>query len=225
MIKATIQSLLGGGVFDITVVTGHRATELIPELNRLGVRHVHNPDYQNGMFSSVVTGVQSLSRRTEAFFMLPCDMPLVQGHTIHLLRDAYHRTLAPVVYPVFLQRRGHPPLITGRLCPEITSWSRPEGLRSLLALYDTQACEVQTADEGILMDVDTPEDYALVRHRFSQSQFAAADNIENQPEAEDAGDQITDNSQGGIAEKQWFDAGGDDHRRTDNQRPDNDSEG
>jgi molybdenum cofactor cytidylyltransferase len=175
VIEATVQSLRHGGVDGITVVIGHRADELIPELNRLGVRYVQNQDYRQGMFSSVVVGVNSLSPQAEAFFLLPCDIPLVRGHTVRMLRNAYRRMMPKVTYPVFRQRRGHPPLISTQCCPAIRAWTGPGGLRSLLALYETQAHEVETADEGILTDIDTPEDYTLVVERFRHRDVPTSD--------------------------------------------------
>ena len=166
VIEATVQTLRHGGVADITVVIGHHAAEMIAELKRIGVRYVLNKDYRKGMFSSVVTGVNSLSSQTEAFFLLPGDMPLVRSHTVQMLWKAYCRVRAKVIYPVFRRQRGHPPLISTQCCPAITSSTQPEGLHSLLALYENQAYEVETADEGILIDIDSPEDYTLVAERF-----------------------------------------------------------
>ena len=166
VIEAIVQNFRHGGVADIAVVIGHHAAAMIPELNRLDVRYVLNNDYQKGMFSSVVAGVNSLSLQTEAFFLLPGDMPLVQSHTVRALWKAYRRVRAKVIYPVFLRQRGHPPLISTQYCPEITSWTQPGGLRSLLALFEMQTYEVETADEGILMDIDTPEDYTMIGERF-----------------------------------------------------------
>lgn len=166
VIEATVRNFQHGEIDDITVVTGHQAAELEPELDRIGVRHVFNRDFDKGMFSSIVAGVNALAPSTEAFFLLPGDMPLVRCHTIRTLWKTFRKVRAKVTYPVFRRKRGHPPLISAQCCSAIRSWVRPEGLRSLLALYETQAFELETADEGILLDIDTPEDYAVVAERF-----------------------------------------------------------
>ncbi len=178
VIEATVQNLRRGGVADVTVVIGHHAAEMIPELNRIDVRYVLNKDYQKGMFSSVVEGVNSLSSQTEAFFLLPGDMPLVRSHTVQMLWKAYYRERANVIYPVFRRQRGHPPLISTQCCPAITLWTQPEGLRSFLALYENQAYEVETADEGILMDIDSPEDYTMVSERFRHREIPTRNECE-----------------------------------------------
>jgi len=167
VIEAAINVFSASGVEDIVVVTGHRADELAPMLDRLGVRQVRNETYQEGMFSSVLAGVKSLRPETDAFFLLPADMPLVRSHTITRLRKACLRTTADVIYPVFQRLRGHPPLISANCIPAILSWDRPGGLRSLLLRDEQTARNVDVMDEGILIDVDTAEDYQSAVERFA----------------------------------------------------------
>jgi CTP:molybdopterin cytidylyltransferase MocA len=167
VIEAVINIFNAAGIDDVVVVTGHRANDLVPTLDRLRVRHVLNDRYQEGMFSSIVAGVKSLRTATDAFFLLPADMPLVRCHTITRLRKAYSRTEADVIYPVFQRLRGHPPLISAKCCPAILSWDRPEGLRSLLMRYELTSKDVDVMDEGILIDVDTAEDYRRAAERFT----------------------------------------------------------
>ncbi|HTG01962.1 MAG TPA: NTP transferase domain-containing protein [Nitrospirota bacterium] len=166
VIEATIGNLCRGGIDDIVVVIGNRAEEMRRELALLDVRAVYNRSFEKGMFSSIVAGVNALSPRTEAFFLMPVDLPLVRCHTIRTLRRTFRRRPAKVIYPVFRGERGHPPLISAACCPAIRSWSQPEGLRSLLALFEAESCEVETADEGILLDIDTREDYEAIAKRF-----------------------------------------------------------
>jgi len=165
VIENTINSFRRANIYDITVVIGHRANELIPALDQLQVRHVVNESYDQGMFSSVVAGLRSLQPGVEAFFLLPADMPLVRSRTVKLLSRAYQRADVDIVYPVFQGRRGHPPLISMRLIPAILSWNGPEGLRGLLKQYEAGSYEMAVLDEGIVMDIDTPADY----HRIIES--------------------------------------------------------
>ncbi|MDT8900694.1 DVU_1551 family NTP transferase [Anaeroselena agilis] len=162
VLETAVGGLRRAGVGDITVVVGHRAADLLAVLANLPVRTVVNEHYQQGMFSSVVAGVQALPRETDAFFLLPADIPLVKSRTIRLLARAGRKTGADVVYPVFAGRRGHPPLISARLSPAILAWDGAGGLRSLLERYEVGASEVAVLDEGILLDIDTAADYQFV---------------------------------------------------------------
>lgn len=159
VIENSIFCFLKANITNITVVTGYRSGEILPVLEGLAIRHVFNEKHEKGMFSSVLTGVQSLHPGTDAFFLLPADMPLVKSHTIKILARAFRRTQADIVYPVFQGERGHPPLISTRLLPKIMAWEGAGGLRQLLEQHEQGALEVEVVDEGILFDIDTTEDY------------------------------------------------------------------
>ncbi len=178
VIENTIGSLRRAGVDDITVVAGHRAAELLPVLDRIAVRAVVNDRYRDGMFSSVVAGVKSLPADAGAFFILPADIPLVKSHTIRRLARAARKGGNDVVYPVFQGRRGHPPLIAASLLPAIMAWDGTEGLRGLLARCEPRAGEVAVADEGIMMDIDTADDYRRILDHHACRHFPTGSECE-----------------------------------------------
>jgi len=147
------------GIGDIRVVVGHRAEELIPWLEREKPSWVLNPNYHQGMFSSVLTGVETIEKDCEAFFVLPVDIPLVRPQTIRALVAAYREGRGSIVYPVFSGTRGHPPLISTAHVEALRGYSGLGGLRGFLNAQGERAIEVEVADEGILLDVDTRCDY------------------------------------------------------------------
>jgi len=166
VIERAIHTFRHAGIMDITVVVGHRADELIPILDRLEVRHIFNESYDAGMFSSIVKGVQSFQTETEGFFLLPGDMPLVKSHTVRLLGRAFNRVKADVVYPVFQKHRGHPPLIAANCFADILSGNGRRGLRQILEHHEGKAYEIEVLDEGILLDLDTREDYQKISKEY-----------------------------------------------------------
>jgi hypothetical protein len=130
------------------------------------------------MYSSVVAGVGSLvadsGAGVDASLLIPADMPLVRCGTVTRLCKAFYRSGAPVVYPVFQQRRGHPAVISSRLFPAIVSGDGTGGLRALLAEYDHEAHQESVLDEGILIDLDTPADYQQAKEEFGQREIPTA---------------------------------------------------
>jgi molybdenum cofactor cytidylyltransferase len=155
------------GVMDIRVVTGHRANAIRSALYAHPATVVHNPVYDSGMFSSVVAGIDSLPVTSHAFFIHPVDIPLVQSHTLSLLSDAFNERSPAVVYPVFNGIRGHPPLIHRELKDAIASNDGCGGLRSILLRFDSKAQDIAVADEGVLLDLDTPGDYQRLSARLA----------------------------------------------------------
>ncbi|MBU4261607.1 MAG: NTP transferase domain-containing protein [Proteobacteria bacterium] len=151
------------GISDIIVVTGHRAEEVEQEAVRAGARAVHNADYEQGMFTSIKTGIRALRPETRGFFLLPVDIPLIRRGTIRLLAEAFTNFPLAIVYPVFHGRRGHPPLITTSLSKHILNNDGPDGLRGLLEQVDRQSVtsvrDIEVPDANILFDMDTMTDY------------------------------------------------------------------
>ena len=159
-IEHAIESFRSAGVHKIIVVTGHRAHELSSVLAGQDVTCVFNPRYESGMYASVVAGVRALPPEVEACFVLPADMPLVRPSTIEQIADAYQSTQAPVVYPVFQEKRGHPPLVDRRALAAILTSPGTGGLQRVLDQFDAAAQSVNVTDEGIHLDMDVPADYA-----------------------------------------------------------------
>lgn len=166
VLETAVSPFTEAGIRRLIVVTGHRADQVGPLVARQGWMEAPNPDYRTGMYSSVRAGVAALPAGTAAFFLLPCDIPLVKAATVRQLaaaRQSAGRDPA-VCYPVFGGRRGHPPLISAALIPQILAGEPDGGLRALLAGHSEQNVEVEVPDEGILRDMDTPEAYERIRN-------------------------------------------------------------
>lgn len=113
---------------------------------------------QLGMGYSISAGV-SASHDAAGWLILPGDMPIVQAATLQAVAEqlGHH----PVVYAQHHGRRGHPVAFASELYSELTALRGDEGARRLVARYPAFGLEVD--DAGVLIDVDTEADLALVR--------------------------------------------------------------
>lgn len=159
VIEKAVHSFRNGGIKDIRVVVGHRANELFPVLERLGVQTIVNTNFPEGMFSSVTAGVKSLSPEVAGFFLLPVDNPIVNQTTLEKLQNTFFSSEFGILYPTYQGMRGHPPLISNHYVEKVLSWNKPGGMRALLEQYEYDVLEVEVVDQGILLDMDTPDDY------------------------------------------------------------------
>lgn len=169
VLERVVSLYRSAGVTDIRVVTGFRSDEIRSALTAQPVSVVHNRDHDKGMFSSVLTGVNSLPAGVRSFFVHPLDIPMVRPHTLAMLMDAFDEHPSPVVYPVFDNLRGHPPLVHGDLKDALFSHDGSGGLRTLLGRFDSKALNVQVADAGVLLDLDTPDDFQRLSTRMAMS--------------------------------------------------------
>ena len=165
VVERVIDLFRSTGVEEICVVVGHRAEALRPRLEAAGVTIAENPRYKAGMFSSVQAGLTRIDPRSQGFFLLPVDIPLVRPATLDLLMRAFPDRPSPhaTIHPVFDGRRGHPPLIPAELIPAIRNHDGAGGLRTILEAPAAQAVEVEVPDRFIHLDMDLPERYEAIR--------------------------------------------------------------
>jgi molybdenum cofactor cytidylyltransferase len=159
IIERILSTVREAHVETLRVVVGWNADRLIPVLERHGMPWVRNDRFDEGMYVSIQAGVQSLPADVAAFFLLPGDMPLVQSATLTRLIAEWDRRPRGILYPCHEGRRGHPPLIAGAYIPEIVRETPAGGLRTLLARHAEESRNIEVADPGILVDLDTPEEY------------------------------------------------------------------
>ncbi|MCK9303419.1 MAG: nucleotidyltransferase family protein [Bacteroidales bacterium] len=171
LIQNTVDSVLSGGADHVVVVVGFRAEEmeyLISHAYGPEVQTVYNPDFAvKDMMHSILVGCEALPR-CEAFFLLPGDMPVVSRSTFLALTDQWREKPDGIIFPSLDGYRKHPPLIGSSMIPDILSFHGDGGLRELWKQKESLIQTVPVDDEGVWVDVDTPQDYRRCRSRYEQ---------------------------------------------------------
>jgi len=155
------------GVEKIVVVTGGEKEKIegvTSELaKRFPVQVVFNPSYvQGGMLSSMQVGLSELDSQIQAALFGLGDQPQVRKKTVRRICSEFVRTGSPLVIPSYKRKRGHPWLAARPIWPEILALPISTTPRQFLNNY-TGLIKYVDADESILQDLDTPEDYVRVR--------------------------------------------------------------
>ncbi len=139
----------------IVIVTGHYHDEIVQVVSKYEqVIVIRNINYDLGMFSSVITGVKEINND---FFLTPGDYPLIQKETFKSLLNAS----GEIRVPIFNNRKGHPILIKKELIDPLLNEPVDSNLKVFRDRYTVNY--IETTDEGVLIDVDTMEDYLLIK--------------------------------------------------------------
>lgn len=141
----------------VVVVVGEHAAEIEAGRRRPAVTVV-NPQPDRGMLSSLQCGLATLPEAIDYFLFIPVDLPRVSKETVEQLVQAAGS--ARIVIPRCNGRRGHPVLMDASLRPELLAASGSP--RDVVERHAGQVRYLDVDDEGILADVDTPEDYAAL---------------------------------------------------------------
>ena len=174
VVERVVKTFQTAAIDPIVVVTGHCAEEMARLLAPLKIRCHPNPGYRDGMFSSVRTGLNGLPDRCRAVFIHPVDIPLVRPRTVAQMAEAFDEHSPAVLYPTFDGRRGHPALVAGSLVPEILAWQGRGGLRTFLQGREAESLELPVADEAVLLDMDTAEEYRRLTARLGNEDLPTA---------------------------------------------------
>jgi molybdenum cofactor cytidylyltransferase len=157
VLERVLDTLASAGVDERIVVVRPDLPEAAQQARSRGARVVVNPHPEEEMLHSIRMGIEELSPGLEAFFVWPADHPAVRVETLLLLALQANRTL--VLLPLHRGRRGHPALVGADLIDSIAAIPADQGLRHLWRSRPEVLGEVPVEDEGVLLDLDTPEDY------------------------------------------------------------------
>jgi molybdenum cofactor cytidylyltransferase len=158
MVARVVDAVLGAPVRPIIVVTGHEASAVRTSLAGRDVTFVHNPDFADGMATSIRAGVAALPEEASAVVICLGDMPALASEDIARLLAAFETGGADICVPVAGERRGNPALFARRFFPELQVLSGDTGARGLIAAHADQVREVRMEGVGILTDLDTEAD-------------------------------------------------------------------
>lgn len=165
-VAETLRPVING---PLVVVTGYHGDAVTAEARRLSLETAANPTPQDGMFSSVHTGLAHINGRVDGVLVLPADIPFVRTATCALVVEAFRRHRAAVTYPILCGERGHPPLLGADTIRAVLTSSGDDGLRGVLLALERQGAsthDIAVADEGIITDMDTPADHAQLVARY-----------------------------------------------------------
>lgn len=162
MVLRAVNAARAARVSEVVVVTGHEAERIEALLAGRGARVVRNPDYENGMSTSLRRGLDALPAECEGVIVLLADMPRVSADHLDRLIDAFDDKAARIVVPQKDGRRGNPVLWPRAYFGEMREVQGDQGAREVLARHANDIVAVDMPDEAIFADVDTPEALARV---------------------------------------------------------------
>lgn len=161
LVRHAVHTALAAGCRDVVVVLGHDAAAVQAALTGLPVRCVHNAEHDEGLGSSVRCGVAALRPDVQAVLCLLGDMPNVSPATLQALAAAYKPEAGvQACQPVFDGQPGNPVLWGAPMWPALAALQGDQGARGLLRGLGDGLVRVPVPDPGVLLDLDTPEDWA-----------------------------------------------------------------
>lgn len=159
IIETVIGNVTGSVADSVTVVLGSDHDPVRKAIEHLPVEICVNRNHEEGMLSSVICGFEALPDDTGSALVFLGDQPGIPPGVTNAVIAAYNESLHGIVIPVYNHRRGHPLLVDFKYKRDIGRLDLEKGLRALMHLFPEDVLEVEVDVPGILVDIDTPEDY------------------------------------------------------------------
>lgn len=167
-VRRVADTLHEAGIPEVVVVTGSHEAEISAALGPAdrAWRDVVllNPDSTRGQLSSLRIALDWIEAPPRVpgtgVVVALVDHPLVRSDTVRALADAFAAAGPAVVRPVFRGRHGHPVIFARSTFASLRAAPLDAGARAVVRSLGSAVLDVETDDEGVVVDVDTPEDYA-----------------------------------------------------------------
>jgi molybdenum cofactor cytidylyltransferase len=170
MVARTAQRLLSSHARPIVAVLGNQADAVDAALGKLPVERVRNPDYTDGLSTSLKCGLAALPGNIDGAVVCLGDMPLIAGRDIDRLIAAFNPLEGrAIVVPTRRGQRGNPLLWSRQFFPEMMALSGDSGARRLIDEHADLVAEIEMDTDSVLIDIDTQDALADLRERVKPS--------------------------------------------------------
>ena len=158
LVRIAAEEALKSRAKPVIVVSGHQRADVEQALAGLPLSVVHNPDFADGLGTSLKAGIAAVPADADGAIVLLGDMPQVDAGLINRLITAFDPDRgALVVVPTFEGKRGNPVLWSRRFFPDLMGIEGDVGARHLIRRYGEAVVEAPVDGKAALTDVDTPE--------------------------------------------------------------------
>jgi molybdenum cofactor cytidylyltransferase len=145
------------GLTSIAVITGsdhEKISHLLPL-----VLCIHNENYMQGQISSLQKGIGNLPEEITKVMVWPVDQPLIKKETVSILIEHSNQEKKAVTIPVYQDRKGHPVIYNKAAMEAAVRLQSHQTGKDLQSLFAKDISLVKVEDPGVVIDIDTPEDY------------------------------------------------------------------
>ncbi|ULC59067.1 nucleotidyltransferase family protein [Flaviramulus sp. BrNp1-15] len=162
LLQVAINNALASKANDVHCVLGANSEIIQKEIKADKVTFINNPNWQEGLSSSIVAGVEylkTLKEETDAIMIMLADQPKVDKYYLNELIDLFKKNENKIIASIYKNRKGVPAIFPSTHFNELLQLKGDKGANLLLNNSDQDVISPDLNINNILKDIDTPEDY------------------------------------------------------------------
>ncbi|MFD2144678.1 nucleotidyltransferase family protein [Mucilaginibacter antarcticus] len=159
LLELAIEAGIKSRCHEVMVVLGANADTIEPGIKQYNISILHNPDWANGMASSITTAMTEVMQNPaiRSVVIMLCDQPFVTRTLIDSLLFKQQQTGKHLIACTYSDTVGVPALFTHRLFEQLLQLQGQEGAKKLITDHPDQVATIPFEKGGI--DIDTVADY------------------------------------------------------------------
>ncbi|HLK08244.1 MAG TPA: NTP transferase domain-containing protein [Candidatus Angelobacter sp.] len=158
ILQRTLKNVRDSNVSEIILVLGHAADDVQKAIATQGLKVVINPEYQQGMGSSLRSGLAAVDAAAKAAIIVLADQPWVRAETLNRLIECHQERKPQIIVPTYRGFRGNPVLLDRSVFAEVQALNGDVGCRAIFGDHTEGIVKLPVDDPGILLDIDSRDD-------------------------------------------------------------------
>lgn len=170
MIEYVIRASLASELNKVYVILGHHHKEILKALSENNenfpsnqLDFLINPQYRQGMSSSIRAGLTSIKNTFGSVMFLLGDQPLVDSGLINLMLKQYYGSDKNLCVPAYKGKRGNPTIFSHEYFSLLENVKGDSGGKDIIMAHPDDILTVETDSPDCTFDIDTPNDLKLLK--------------------------------------------------------------
>ncbi|HKF57318.1 MAG TPA: nucleotidyltransferase family protein [Blastocatellia bacterium] len=162
LIERTVDTLIGSNIDETIVVVGHQGELVKAALTGKDIVIVENPNYKEGMASSIRAGVAAATPGAGALLICLADQPLLEPADLNRITSAMVDAKAcgkSIVVPFFKGQRGNPVILDAIYRNAMIDVVGDIGCKKIIKQHPDEVYAVEMETDHVVRDIDTIEEY------------------------------------------------------------------
>jgi len=158
LINHSIKNILSSSIDELIIILGHQkdSVEKLIDSNKK-IKIVNNDDYKKGIASSIIVGLNNLSKKSDAFFICLGDMPFVNKKVYNKLIESIN--IKEILIPTYKNIRGNPILFSKSMKEKLLNIDGDIGGKKIISKNNDKVHEIIIEEDSITKDLNTKDNF------------------------------------------------------------------